>query len=56
MSCVVFTVHYQHQDTRDAQLPPLAGGLPGAQATIRSVLIIKEGASMRLAGICPRAE
>lgn len=27
------------------------GGIPGAQATIRSVLIIKEKASMRLAGI-----
>ena len=29
----------------------LFGGLPGAQATIRSVLILKEGATMRLAGI-----
>ena len=29
----------------------LFGGLPGAQATIRSVLIIKEKATMRLAGI-----
>jgi len=27
------------------------GGIPGAQATIRSVLMIKEGASLRLAGI-----
>lgn len=27
------------------------GGIPGAQATIRSVLIIKENATMRLAGI-----
>jgi len=27
------------------------GGIPGAQATIRSVLILKEGATMRLAGI-----
>ena len=27
------------------------GGLPGAQATIRSVLIIKEGGTMRLAGM-----
>ena len=27
------------------------GGIPGAQATIRSVLIINEGATMRLAGI-----
>jgi len=27
------------------------GGIPGAQATIRSVLIIKEGATMRLAGV-----
>ncbi len=27
------------------------GGLPGAQATIRSVLILKEGATSRLAGI-----
>lgn len=27
------------------------GGIPGAQATIRSVLIVKEGASMRLAGM-----
>jgi SulP family sulfate permease len=26
------------------------GGLPGAQATIRSVLILKEGGTMRLAG------
>ena len=29
----------------------LLGGIPGAQATIRSVLIIKEGATSRLAGI-----
>jgi len=29
----------------------IVGGLPGAQATIRSVLIIKEKATMRLAGI-----
>ncbi len=29
----------------------LAGGIPGAQATIRSVLMIKEGATLRLAGI-----
>jgi SulP family sulfate permease len=28
------------------------GGLPGAQATIRSVLILNEGARSRLAGIC----
>jgi hypothetical protein len=28
----------------------LFGGLPGAQATIRSVLILKEGGTMRLAG------
>jgi len=27
------------------------GGIPGAQATIRSVLILKEGATMRIAGI-----
>lgn len=27
------------------------GGIPGAQATIRSVLILKEGANLRLAGI-----
>ena len=27
------------------------GGLPGAQATIRCVLIIKEGGTMRLAGM-----
>lgn len=29
----------------------LFGGLPGAQATIRSVLILKEGGTMRLAGV-----
>lgn len=29
----------------------LLGGLPGAQATIRSVLILKEGATSRIAGI-----
>ncbi len=29
----------------------LLGGLPGAQATIRSVLILKEGATSRLSGI-----
>lgn len=29
----------------------LIGGIPGAQATIRSVLILKEGATMRLAGV-----
>lgn len=29
----------------------LVGGIPGAQATIRSVLVLKEGATMRLAGI-----
>jgi len=29
----------------------LLGGIPGAQATIRSVLLIKEGATLRLAGI-----
>ncbi|MDP8170289.1 SulP family inorganic anion transporter [Pasteurella skyensis] len=29
----------------------LLGGLPGAQATIRSVLILKEGATSRLAGV-----
>ena len=28
----------------------LIGGIPGAQATIRSVLILKEGATMRIAG------
>ncbi len=28
------------------------GGIPGAQATIRSVLMVKEGATLRLAGIC----
>ena len=27
------------------------GGIPGAQATVRSVLLVKEGADMRLAGI-----
>lgn len=31
-------------------LVSLFGGLPGAQATIRSVLILKEGGTMRLAG------
>ena len=30
----------------------LVGGVPGAQSTVPSVLAIKEGASMRLAGIC----
>jgi SulP family sulfate permease len=30
----------------------LFGGIPGAQATIRSVLILNEGATLRLAGIC----
>jgi len=30
----------------------LFGGLPGAQATIRSVLILNEGARTRVAGIC----
>jgi SulP family sulfate permease len=29
----------------------LFGGIPGAQATIRSVLILNEGATMRIAGI-----
>jgi SulP family sulfate permease len=29
----------------------LFGGIPGAQATIRSVLILNEGATMRLAGV-----
>ena len=29
----------------------IVGGIPGAQATIRSVLLVKENASMRLAGI-----
>ena len=29
----------------------LVGGIPGAQATIRSVLVIKEGGNLRLAGI-----
>lgn len=29
----------------------MLGGIPGAQATIRSVLLVKEGATMRLAGI-----
>merc|ERR1712233_303387 len=28
------------------------GGIPGAQATIRSVLILNEGAVTRMAGIC----
>ena len=28
------------------------GGIPGAQATIRSVLVIKEGGTLRLAGVC----
>jgi sulfate permease, SulP family len=30
----------------------LVGGIPGAQATIRSVLVIKEGGTLRLAGVC----
>ena len=30
----------------------LIGGIPGAQSTVPSVLTIKEGASMRLAGVC----
>lgn len=30
----------------------LIGGIPGAQATIRSVLMVKEGATLRIAGIC----
>jgi len=30
----------------------LFGGIPGAQATIRSVLILNEGAMTRMAGIC----
>merc|ERR1712093_597484 len=30
----------------------LFGGLPGAQATIRSVLILNEGARTRIAGVC----
>lgn len=30
----------------------LLGGVPGAQSTVPSVLTIKEGATMRLAGIC----
>ncbi len=34
-----------------AALVGLVGGIPGAQATIRSVLIVKEKADMRLAGI-----
>ncbi len=29
----------------------LVGGIPGAQATIRSVLLVKEGATMRLSGV-----
>ena len=29
----------------------LVGGIPGAQATIRSVLVIKEGGNLRLAGV-----
>jgi SulP family sulfate permease len=29
----------------------IVGGIPGAQATIRSVLVIKEGGTMRLAGV-----
>ncbi len=32
-------------------LVALIGGIPGAQATIRSVLIIKENANLRLAGV-----
>jgi SulP family sulfate permease len=28
------------------------GGIPGAQATIRSVLMVRENATMRLAGVC----
>ena len=32
-------------------LVALVGGIPGAQATIRSVLMIKEGATLRLAGV-----
>lgn len=32
-------------------LASLCGGLPGAQATIRSVLILKEGATSRFAGV-----
>ncbi len=32
-------------------LVSLVGGIPGAQATIRSVLMVKENATMRLAGI-----
>lgn len=30
----------------------LVGGIPGAQATIRSVLVLKEGGTLRLAGVC----
>ncbi|MAE51813.1 MAG: hypothetical protein CMH27_08380 [Micavibrio sp.] len=30
----------------------LVGGVPGAQSTVPSVLTVKEGATMRLAGIC----
>lgn len=33
-------------------LAAMVGGIPGAQATIRSVLMLKENATMRLAGIC----
>ncbi|PCK00547.1 MAG: hypothetical protein COA45_01870 [Zetaproteobacteria bacterium] len=33
-------------------LAAMLGGIPGAQATIRSVLMLKENATMRLAGIC----
>jgi SulP family sulfate permease len=33
----------------------LLGGVPGAQSTVPSVLTIKEGATMRLAGICAGA-
>ena len=33
-------------------LAAMVGGIPGAQATIRSVLMLKENATMRLAGAC----
>ncbi|MCB1562256.1 MAG: SulP family inorganic anion transporter [Alphaproteobacteria bacterium] len=33
----------------------IVGGIPGAQATIRSILLVKEGATLRLAGMCAGA-
>lgn len=35
-----------------AGIVALAGGVPGAQSTVPSVLLVKEGATLRLAGIC----